>query len=145
MLWDSKLTLGWALLAMGINWHFPQAVMHRPQSHNRLEIPNLFMEQLIAHILMLIKFWPQKEDPTSHLIQANMEAFRLKAGLSRQIFRLLHTILPYITRSWFTQTWQHCKELDIDLTTNVKDFEIPHQNDRELMKIILHSGSLDKT
>jgi len=63
-----KLALGRALLAMGINQHFPRAVAHRPQSHHGLEIPNLFMEQLVSCILTLLKFGAQKDNPTGHLL-----------------------------------------------------------------------------
>jgi len=43
-----------ALPAMGINRHFPRAVAHGPRSHQGLDIPNLFTEQLIAHISTLL-------------------------------------------------------------------------------------------
>jgi len=48
-----KPALGQALPAMGLNRHFPQAVTHGPRSHHGLDVPNLFTEQLVAHILML--------------------------------------------------------------------------------------------
>jgi len=115
-------------------------MVHGPQSHHRLEIPKLFMEQLVTHILTLLKFRLQRDDPTSHLIQANMEAYRLEAGLRGQIFGLLLEIRPCLTQSWFTQTWQHCKELDIDIRTDIKDFVLPQQGDREIMQIFLQSG-----
>jgi len=89
---------------------------------------------------MLLKFGPQKAGLTGHLIRANMEAFRLEAGLSGQIFSLPATILPYMTQSWFMQTWQWCKELDIEVMMDIEDFETPRKQDREIMKIFLQAG-----
>jgi len=63
------------LPAMGINQHFPQAIVHGPRSHQGLDIPNLFMEQLIAHIVTLLQFGSQQDNPTGHLIQVNAEDF----------------------------------------------------------------------
>jgi len=75
------------LPAMGINWHFPRAVIHGPKSHQGLGIPNLYMEQLCAHIVTLLRFGPQPNDPTSHLINANAKAFWLEAGLAGTLFQ----------------------------------------------------------
>jgi len=54
-----------AFLSMGINHHFPRAVAHGPRSHHGLDIPNLFTKQLIVHVLTLLRFGWQKDDPTS--------------------------------------------------------------------------------
>jgi len=40
----------------------------------------------------------------------------------------------------FMQTWQHCKELDIDVMMDIVDFETPRKQDREIMKMFLQSG-----
>jgi len=58
-----KPILASALPAMGINQHFPQAVAHGPRSHQGLEIPNLFTEQICAHITTLLQFGFQPMTP----------------------------------------------------------------------------------
>ncbi len=73
-----------------------------------------------------------------------MEAFRLEAGLCGQIFGPLLEIRLCLTKSLFTQTWQYCKELDIDLTTDIVDFKLPWQGDQEIMRIFLQSGIMGK-
>jgi len=118
-----------ALLTMGINQHFPQAVVHGPQSHQGLEIPNLFMEQICAHIMTLLRFGSQHQDPTGHLIHINAEAFLLEAGLAGMPIG----IYKYMTPSWFTKTWYQCKLLQIKISTDMKDFEVPRQGNVELM------------
>jgi len=73
-----KWALASALPAMGINRHFPQAVAYGPHSHQGLDIPNLFTEQLITHIVTLLCFGPQWNDPTGHLLHLAAEDFKCR-------------------------------------------------------------------
>jgi len=90
--------------------------------------------------MTLLRFGPQPNNPTGHLIQVNAEAFRLEAGLARAIFLMPIGIYKYMTMSWFTKTWYHCKLLQIEITMEVKDFVLPRQGDVELMQILLKHG-----
>jgi len=136
-----KPALNKVLPAMGINQHFPHAVVHRPKSHQCIAIPNLFMEQLISHVTMMLRFGPQRDNPAGQLLQANLEAFRLEAGLSGQIFGFPVEIKMYMMQLWIKHTWQHCREWDINIMMDLEDFETPRQNDKELMKIFLQYGT----
>ena len=51
------------LSEMGVNWHFPQVAVHGLQAYQGLNIPNLFMEQMIIHIQTLVKFEYHGADP----------------------------------------------------------------------------------
>jgi len=44
------------LPTMGTVRMFPQALAHGPFNYNGLDIPNLFMEQTITHVEILIKY-----------------------------------------------------------------------------------------
>jgi len=90
-----KPALNQALPAMGINWNFPRVVAHRPVRQQGLAIPNLFTKQLISHVTMLAQYGKQGHDITGHLLQANMEAFCLEAGLQGDIFQFPVAILEY--------------------------------------------------
>jgi len=135
-----KPAINKALPALGINRHFLRAVAHGPKSHQGLAIPNLFMEQTIAHITMLLCYGPQTEDPTGRLLQANLEAFRLETGLGGQLFGQPVEILPCLMRSWIAHTWAQCRQLDIDIMMDVQDFKAPRHNDKELMRLFLQHG-----
>jgi len=135
-----KRALASTLPAMGINRHFPRVVAHGPGSHQGLEIPNLYTEQLIAHIITLLWFGPQQNDPTGHLLNLAAEDFRLEAGLSGQLFQMLLEIFPYLTTSWFLQTWHQCQLLDIGIKRDVKDFERPRRYDKEIMCLFIQHG-----
>jgi len=82
-------------------------------------------KQLCAHILMLLRFGPQPNDPTGHLINANAEAFQLEACLGGSIFQMPMEIMAYMTNSWFTQTWYQCQLLQIEISTMTHNFELP--------------------
>jgi len=135
-----KPILASTLPAMGINQHFPWVVVHGPKSHQGLEIPNLLMEQVCAHIATLLQFGSQHHDPTRHLLHVNAEAFRLEAGLAGEIFCMPLKILDYMTPSWFMMMWYQCRLLEIEISNNVQDFETPRQGDTELMRIFLKHG-----
>jgi len=135
-----KPVLASALPAMGINRHFPRAVAYGPRSHQGLDIPNLYTEQLSAHILTLLWFGPQTSDPTGYLINMNVEAFQLEAGLGGPIFQMPVDIMAYMTDSWFTQTWYQCHLLQIEILTTATVLERPWEGDKEIMKFFLQQG-----
>jgi len=92
----------------------------------------------IMHVTTLLQFGRQQDDPMGHLLWANMEAFHLEAGLSGQLFGMPLTILPCMTTMlWFTQMWQYCKTLDINIITDIIDFELTGYQDKEIMRIFL--------
>jgi len=44
------------LPSLGVNRNFPQAVAHGPTIYHGLNLPNLHTEQLITHVITLLKF-----------------------------------------------------------------------------------------
>jgi len=135
-----KPALAVALPAMGINRNFPRAMAHSPPSHQGLDVPNLFTEQLITHVMTLRQFGPQPEDPTGHLLKTNAKAFQLEVGLCSQVFQMPTVVQDYMTSTWFTQTWINCRLLDIDIMTDTVDYECPRMHDREIMQIFIEHG-----
>jgi len=129
-----------ALPAMVINRNFPRAVAHGPRSHQGLNLPNLFTKQLIAHVMTILWFGPQQDDPTGHLLKANVEAFRLEVGLCGQVFQMPTVLQDYMTPTWFMQTWINCRLLDIDITADIADYVRPRKQDREIMRVLIKHG-----
>jgi len=58
------------LPALGVNRNFPRAVAQGPVTYQGLNLPNLHTEQLIAHILTILKYGNLLDDPTGSLIRA---------------------------------------------------------------------------
>jgi len=95
------------------------------------------MEQLITHIVTLLHFGPQWNDPTGHLLHLTAEDFRLEAGLSGQLFQMPLDIFLYWMPLWFSQTWYQCWLLNIDIKLDITDLEQPRRYDKEIMWIFI--------
>jgi len=107
-------------------------VAHRPLGQQGLTLPNLLTEQVSIHITAMIRFGHQQEDPMGQLLQANVEAFWLEAGLGGQLFHLPPAISEYMM-SWFTSTWRQCQLLDIIIMTDIIDIQPQQQYNKEVM------------
>jgi len=79
-----------ALPKMGLNRHFPRAVVHGAKSLQGLEIPHLFTMQSIEHLKHLINH-QINQDLTTHLHEGTMQSLYLQIGLGRNF---LHTPVP---------------------------------------------------
>jgi len=65
-----QLVLQFGLPALGVNRNFPRAVAHGLVTYQGLNLPNLHTEQLITHILTVLKYSNLSDDPTGSLIRA---------------------------------------------------------------------------
>jgi len=63
-----KPVLQQGLLALGVNRNFPRSIAHGPVTYQGLNLPNLHSEQMISHILMVLKYGNQRDDPTGALL-----------------------------------------------------------------------------
>jgi len=84
---------------VGVMCIYPQALTHGPLNDGGLEIPQLYTEQLIAHVHMILQYEPDKEDPTGMLLHATGKAMRLELGYSRELLAVLLTLAVHITHS----------------------------------------------
>jgi len=81
--------LAQGLPSAGFVRSFSKAIVHSPWQWGRLNIPNLYMEQLISHVHTVLKFGGSLEEITSSLLQASWEALQLEAGLAGNISTFL--------------------------------------------------------
>jgi len=89
---------------------------------------------------MLLRYGSQCQDPTGHLLQANMEAFCMEAGLQGDIFQFPLAISEYLTKTWFTSKWMQCKLFEVELNMGVMDFKPAQTNNKELTRAFLQVG-----
>jgi len=90
-----KPALNAALPKMGLNRHFPRAVLHGPKSLQGLEIPHLFTLQSIEHLKQLINH-QLHPDITTQLLEGTIESLYLQVGLGKPF---LHARLPGVDES----------------------------------------------
>jgi len=66
----------------------PRAIVHSPKQYVGLEFPQLYMEQLLAHLSMLLHYGPGLTDTTGILLRANAETFWLETSIQGKIFEI---------------------------------------------------------
>jgi len=94
---------------------FPHALAHGPLKLCGINIPNLFMEQMLTHIHTLLKFSNQPQDLMGFLLQATGEVMWLELGLRGQLFEAPTILQDMITDSWMKQTWLATRQAGIHL------------------------------
>jgi len=104
---------------MGINRNFPRVVAHSPIAYQGLNLPNLFMEQLILHICTLVKYGSYPNNITGNLIRANAELLQLETGMCGPLFQILTIFQACVTPTWVSQCWAHCTQYGIDIMTDL--------------------------
>jgi len=135
-----KLVLNQGLPAMGINRNFPRVMVHGPLVYQGLNLPNLFMEQLILHIQMLVKYGHHPNNVTGNLIQANVELLCLETSMSRPLFQIPALFQACVTPMWVSQCWVHCTQQGIDILTDLPDLKPHREPDKEIMLIFAEGG-----
>jgi len=138
-----KPVLQQGLPLLGVNQNFPRAVAHGPIRYQGLNLPNLHMEQLIAHITTLLKFGPLCDDPTGLLIRSCGELLRLEAGVNGPLFQISPHLHVCLTGTWFSQCWHHCVQRGISLQEDLQDFHIRRYRDQTLMNRFITTGYRD--
>jgi len=125
--------LAQGLPSAGFIWTFPQALAHGPLKFCGINIPNLFMEQTLAHIHTLLKFSNKPHDLTGFLLRASGELMRLELGLTGQLFEAPLILQDEITDSWMKSTWIATREANIHMMIDIPDFPLQRQGDQELV------------
>jgi len=75
-----KLILKAGLPKAGVIHTYPRALVYGPSHYAGLDIPNLYMEQLVIQVCMVLCFGGKEQDTMAMLIQASVEALQLETG-----------------------------------------------------------------
>ena len=124
----------------GVIRTFPRALAHGPLEYGGLDIPNLYTEQLIAHVTTILRYGPDSLDPTGSLLHANGEAMRLEVGYNGELLAAPLILANNITSSWIKHVWMSTQERGITILTNFTDIALQRQGDIELMRLFVQSG-----
>jgi len=128
------------LPALGVNRNFPRAVAFGPTTYQGLNLPNLHTEQLISHILTMLKYGNLTDDPTGSLIRTCGELFRLEVGVCGPLFLISPYFRVCTTDTWFAQCWFECIQRGIQIDDNIPDLSILRERDFPIMEVFLRSG-----
>ncbi len=124
----------------GVIRTFPRALVHGPLDYGGLDIPHLYMEQMIAHIHTILRYGPDKDDPTGLLLHATGEAMRLELGYGGELLTAPLILAENVTNSWIKHVWQSTQECEVTLSTDFADIPLQRYGDIELMRLFIQNG-----
>ena len=130
-----------ALPAAGICRTFPRVLVHAPLRYQGPGLPDLYTEQGIPHILMVLHHVHHKQDITGQLLRASLEQLTLELGLAGNALLQDFTKFGMLTTpSWITSTWRFLSESNITLHVNSPTFSFQRENDCFLVQAFHHAG-----
>jgi len=106
------------LACAGFNQNFPHDLAHGPLEYGGVDLPHLYMEQLLAHVIMVLCYGPDRQDPTGLLLHATGEAMRLKAGYNGKLLEIPSILEDNVMPSWIKHVWCSTQEAGITLSTD---------------------------
>jgi len=106
------------LSCAGFNQNFPQDLAHGPLEYGGIDLPHLFMEQLLAHVITVLRYSSDCQDPTSLLLHATGKAMRLEVGYNGELLETPLILADNIMPSWIKHMWQSTQEAGISLSTD---------------------------
>jgi len=113
--------------------------MHQPGTW--IGLTDLYTEQGIIHLLILLHHGHCTNDLTGQLIQRCLENMHLEIGFSGPIFVLPYDDLHQLaTMSWVKVGWQFQQMHNIQIKTDTPDLKISHTNNQLLMPAFYSVG-----
>jgi len=128
------------LPAMGIVRMMARVVVHGPICYQGLNIPNLYMEQLLAWLQALLQYGQKAKDVMGSLLHYTAEAFQMEVGVTGAVFEAPIALAPAVTDSWITECWLDMAHHDIHVKEDIPDFNVPQAGDGELMLAFMKAG-----
>jgi len=78
----------------------PRAVVHGPLGQAGLNIPNLYTEQAVTQLIMLLRYGSNPREQTGLLLRALAEAMQLETGLAGELMQTPGIFEPLVTETW---------------------------------------------
>jgi hypothetical protein len=112
-----------ALPRIGVIRSFPRALLHAPPKFAGLNIPNLYVEQGVSHILRLIRYSRSKNHSTGLLLRQTCEALKLELGTNGPLLSNSWSLAVLATDGWIKSTWQFASEFNIKICDDIPEFQ----------------------
>jgi len=135
-----KPILSVGLPKIGCIWSMPWAVVHGPIDRAGLNIPNLYTEQAVTQLVMLLRFGSCSSDQTRILLHALMELMKLETGLVGEPWTAPGIFAPLVTDTWLKRLWLDCLRHQIEIHTDLPQILPPRIQDAELIRTFIDHG-----
>jgi hypothetical protein len=129
-----------ALPRIGVIRSFPCALLHAPSKFAGLNVPNLYVEQGVSHILRLIRYSVSKNHSTGLLLWQTCEALKLELGTNGPLLSNSWSLAVLATEGWIKSTWQFASESNIKILDDIPDFQPIRVHDQLLIPTFCRLG-----
>jgi hypothetical protein len=125
---------------IGIMKSFPRALVHAPNKMAGLNIPSLYIEQGISHIIKLIRYSRSKKHSTGLLLRHTCEAMKLELGTNGFLLSNSWDLSPLATDSWIKSTWEFVVRYGISIHDDLPAFHPIRYHDQLLIPLFYKIG-----
>jgi hypothetical protein len=110
---------------LGLNEHFPRAVLRAPLLYGGMGCANIHAQHVIEKLLLFVHHIRENGQIKEALL-ASMSVTQLECGVSQQFFSLSAAIWnPLATPTWVTSLWRDCNLKGIDIKFHTDSFWVP--------------------
>ena len=129
------------LPASGIVRTFPRTLVHAPLTARGLNIPDLYSEQGISYIEMLLAHGHKADDITGKLIRGSVQQLKVELGLPGPLFRQDYQKFHQLaTESWIKHVWLFLWENSMSMDDPGPHLEVRRAGDQFLIQTFYEAG-----
>mmetsp|Transcript_15421 Transcript_15421/g.21966 ORF Transcript_15421/g.21966 Transcript_15421/m.21966 type:complete len:963 (+) Transcript_15421:236-3124(+) len=131
---------------LGLNEHFPRAVLHASTSFGGMGCPTFHAQHVVDKVVLFLHHMKEKAE-LAEVFQASMSLTQLECGTSKPFFSLpADPWYDLVTPTWINHIWQECIQKGIELLFYEKAFWLPgaqREHDFTIMDLAaqLYGGS----
>ena len=130
-----------SLPASGIMRTFPRTLVHAPTAARGLNIPDLYTEQGLSHIEMLLMYGHREEHITGKLLRGSIQQAKLELGLPGPLFRQDYSKFHHLaTTTWVKSVWLFLWEHSMSLEEDGPHLTTRRDNDTFLTLVFYANG-----
>ena len=119
----------------------PRDVVYGPSAYGGFNLPNLYVEQGLAHLRTFLQFGRSRRYITGFLLRSSVEFLQLEIGILDNPFHQDPAIWSASAApTWCTSLWQFCSAHHIALPSITTPFPLLRSGDRPLMRAFWHAG-----
>jgi len=119
---------------------YPRALVHRPLQYGGLDIPQLYMEQLFAHVHTILRYGLHCEDLTGYSLHVTGEAMQLEVGYRGERFAAPLCLKDNVTNSWLKHVWISTQECNVNVLMDFVDYTSQRHGNMEIMRLFVQQG-----
>jgi hypothetical protein len=124
---------------LGLNEHFPRAVLHAPLKYGGLGSVTIHGQHVIEKLILLVHHMRENGQIRETML-SSMGTTQLECGSGQPFFTLpADTWYQLVTSTWITHIWKECQPTGIDIKFHPEIFWVPkpvRENDVCIMDVV---------